>query len=68
MTDGVEESISTNQEMFGRERLIEMLRENIREPSDDIVTKIHQAAESHTAGLPQQDDYTTIVLRLVEKV
>lgn len=67
MTDGVEESLSVDQEMFGRERLLKMLRDNIGESSANIVSKIHQTAEQHTEGLPQQDDYTTIILRDNEK-
>ena len=67
MTDGVEESLSVDQEMFGRERLLKMLRDNIGESSGNIVSQIHQAAENHTEGLPQQDDYTTIILRDNEK-
>ena len=67
MTDGVEEALSPDMEMFGRNRLLGLLADSRAELTKDIVHRAHSAAREHLAGQAQQDDYTTIILKAVEK-
>ena len=63
MTDGVEEAMSANQELFGEERIIETLAEHQSEPPAQIVAKLHEAGRAFGVGDAQGDDFTTIVLK-----
>ncbi|MBR90753.1 MAG: hypothetical protein CMO66_05735 [Verrucomicrobiales bacterium] len=67
MTDGVEESLSPDQELFGGERVLGLLRENQGRPAKELVDALHRAARVHIAGHDQPDDYTTIILKALEK-
>jgi len=67
MTDGVEEALSPDMEMFGRNRLLGLLADSRAELTKDIVHRAHSAAREHLAGQAQQDDYTTIILKAAEK-
>ena len=63
MTDGVEEAMAANQELFGEERIIETLAEHQSEPPAQIVAKLHAAGRAFGVGDAQGDDFTTIVLK-----
>jgi serine phosphatase RsbU (regulator of sigma subunit) len=67
MTDGVEESLSPQQELLGHERIHALLRDNQSKTAAELVKLLHQKAWDHIADLDQQDDYTTIILKAVEK-
>jgi len=67
MTDGVEESMSADQELFGQKRIVDLLRARREEPAAAIVEALHQAARGHIAGQDQPDDYTTIILKTSKK-
>ncbi len=63
-TDGVTEAVNTNNEMFGDERLENLVRENVNLSADEIKKKILDEVLSFTRGLPQGDDITMIVLKM----
>ncbi|MSR66539.1 MAG: response regulator [Pedosphaera sp.] len=65
VSDGFEEAMSPQQEMFGRERLIECISTNHRASAREILARIHDAVEAHVGGGEQQDDYTTVVLKVL---
>ena len=67
LVDGVEESLTLDQELFGTERVHTLLRENRKKASADLVEILHQEARKHIAGLDQPDDYTTIIVKMTEK-
>ncbi|SVE46340.1 uncharacterized protein METZ01_LOCUS499194, partial [marine metagenome] len=66
MTDGVEESMSPEQELFGTERVHAFLRGNQSKPAIELAGLLHQQAREHIAGLDQPDDYTTIIVKATE--
>ncbi len=66
MTDGVEESMSPEQELFGTERVHAFLRGNQSKPAIELAGLLHQQAREHIAGLDQPDDYTTIIVKASE--
>ena len=66
MTDGVEESLCPQQELFGTERIHAYLRGNQSKPAAELADLLHQQAREHLAGLDQPDDYTTIIVKASE--
>jgi|TARA_B100001971_G_C18197602_1_gene542486 serine phosphatase RsbU (regulator of sigma subunit) len=64
MTDGVEESISAEGELFGGKRIMEVLVGKQSERASKIVAQLHHAGRAHEAADQQPDDFTTIVLKV----
>ena len=64
MSDGVEESISAQGELFGKKRIMEMLVDKQSARASKIVAHLHQAGRAHEAADQQPDDFTTIVLKV----
>ena len=64
MSDGVEESISAEGELFGKERIMKVLVGNQSVRASKIVTQLHQAGRAYEAADQQPDDFTTIVLKV----
>jgi len=59
-TDGITEACNAEDEEFGDERLIELLRRNRDQPAQAMLTAILEAVQRFSAGA-QQDDITVIV-------
>ena len=64
MSDGVEESISAEGKLFGKERIMKVLVGNQSVRASKIVTQLHQAGRAYEAANQQTDDFTTIVLKV----
>ncbi|MFH1755503.1 MAG: GAF domain-containing SpoIIE family protein phosphatase, partial [Candidatus Latescibacterota bacterium] len=62
-SDGVSEASNPDDEQFGDDRLLELIRANRNEPSSVIITKIVEAVTEHTGDAPQMDDITLIVVK-----
>ncbi len=61
-TDGVTEATSPENELFGRERLEKILRENAGRPAREICDRIREAVAEFQRG-KQFDDVTVMVLK-----
>ena len=61
-TDGVLEALNTKGEEFGEKRLHALLQENARRPSSDILACLREAIALFSAGTPQHDDITMMIL------
>ncbi len=61
LTDGIEEAMSADQEMFGRQRVLEVVKENSREPAAEIIRALLNAARRFQ--VEQHDDATAIVVK-----
>lgn len=66
MTDGVEESLDAQQELFGRDRVKQVLAAQRTQPACVMVDCLHRAAREHIGEFDQPDDYTTIILKVSE--
>lgn len=65
-TDGISEAMSTADEEWGEERLIEAVRTCAAgADSRGMITSILRCADQFTAGAPQHDDMTLVVLRVL---
>jgi sigma-B regulation protein RsbU (phosphoserine phosphatase) len=64
ITDGFEEGVSTQEEMFGAERVLAYIKEHRRESAEQIVTGLYEAFRAFTGNAPQLDDLTAIVIKV----
>ncbi len=66
-TDGITEAESPEGEMFGSERLLEVVREGMREQRDahGLCARILEAVRSHSKSVHAQDDLTGVVLKVL---
>lgn len=63
-TDGVTEAVNSDNEMFGEDRLEELIQRNVTLSAEQIKQSILDEVISFTRGLPQGDDITLIVLKM----
>ncbi len=61
-TDGVTEAENAAREPFGSERLEELVRRHHSAPAGELHQVVLDAVSTFTAGLPQKDDATLVVL------
>ncbi len=67
-TDGITEAAGPSSEkisenLFGEERLIEVVRASLTESAAEIQAAILQAISDHTASVPQYDDITLVIIK-----
>jgi serine phosphatase RsbU (regulator of sigma subunit) len=70
-TDGITEarglsSRKISENLFGEERLIEVVRANLTKSAVEIQAAILKAISSHTSNAPQDDDITLVVIKRKE--
>lgn len=65
-TDGIWEARSPEGEMYGKPRLREILAANARRSAADIVQTVLADVALFRGGLPQEDDITLVVARLLD--
>lgn len=61
-SDGLTDAENRQAEMFGEERLLEIVRQEAPAGSDALQRKLLQAIEEFTQGVPQTDDITFLVV------
>ncbi len=67
-TDGITEAAGPSSEkisenLFGEERLIEVVRASLTKSAVEIQAAILQAISDHTANAPQYDDITLVIIK-----
>jgi sigma-B regulation protein RsbU (phosphoserine phosphatase) len=62
-SDGITEAESAANEEFGTERLLALLREHRDRPLAEVLEAVQSSTGSFSAGLPQGDDQTLVLLR-----
>ncbi len=62
-TDGITEAESPAEEEFGMARLVDLLRGQGHQPLPALLEAVQSATGSFSAGLPQGDDQTVVLLR-----
>jgi sigma-B regulation protein RsbU (phosphoserine phosphatase) len=63
-TDGVTETTNDEREIFGLERLISAVQQNLAMDAQSLIDMIYDEVLKFSAGAPQNDDLTLIVLRV----
>ncbi len=62
-TDGVTESINAKEEMFGEDRLKEIIRKTADRTAGEILERILAGVREFTGDMPQSDDITLLIIR-----
>jgi phosphoserine phosphatase RsbU/P len=62
-TDGISEAMTVNDEEWGEERML-AAGHGQRGSADEILQTIFRAADEFTAGAPQHDDMTLLIMKL----
>jgi len=63
LSDGVFETAAPDGSLFGRERVITLLRELSRDTPETLATRLLDACRAFGAGQPQDDDITMLLLK-----
>ena len=63
-TDGVTEALNAIEQEFGEERLLEALRATDARSAADMISSMLALVDAFTAGAPQHDDITLVVVRV----
>ena len=66
-TDGVTEALSTDDELFGDERVLEVYAQEPDEPADQICERLLGAAQQWSAGRRQSDDIAILALSIMKE-
>lgn len=61
-TDGIVEAMDKNEEMYGFERLHEIVKASQAEAAEDLMNDIIKDVSDFTGNVPQHDDLTIIVV------
>lgn len=67
-TDGVTEAMNNNGEMYGEERLLDVISSHCQENAKDIVDQVLENIKSFTEKKEQQDDLTLVILKATGQV
>jgi len=62
-SDGVTEAMNENNEEFGKERLISILKTSTNSTSKEIIDKIVDAINVHSSKVEQSDDITLMLIK-----
>ncbi|ACU88473.1 protein serine/threonine phosphatase [Desulfomicrobium baculatum DSM 4028] len=65
-TDGIWEAVDARKTMFGKERMLKVLRENVMASPQEIAERILTAVDSFTGNARVEDDRTVVIARLTE--
>ncbi len=64
LTDGIEESMSPDNALFGNERILEIVRAHHKKTAREIVEALYDAVRQFSKNTPQLDDVTAIVIKV----
>ena len=65
-TDGILEAMAPDGSMYGKDRLIDLVRNNRQNSAQAIVDALCQAARDFYQGEPQRDDLTVVVVKVTQ--
>jgi len=63
-TDGLNEAENKNQQQFGDERMLKVIREKQGDTSRQLIEKLSETVESHRQGAEPNDDLTMLSLKV----
>ncbi|NBB99237.1 MAG: SpoIIE family protein phosphatase [Bacteroidetes bacterium] len=66
-TDGVNEAMNAERELFGDERLRALLQRTAGQPAAAVATALQEAVRRFTGNQPQHDDVTMVVVRVTDQ-
>jgi phosphoserine phosphatase len=63
LTDGFVESRNRDEQLFGPDRLTDLVRAHMAAPAADLIATLERAVAEFSAGGPQADDLTAVVVK-----
>ena len=63
-TDGVTEAMNSQGEMFGEERVADIISRNLQLDSSGIIASVHSELVKFVGDAPQYDDLTLMVIKV----
>lgn len=63
-TDGIWEAFNLQGEMFGKERLRELIRRNADQSAGTILSAVYEGLKQFTAGRKSDDDITLVIIKV----
>ena len=64
-TDGIPDAANEDEENFGDERLLEIIRQNKEKSAEEIKDKIYDEVTKFVGDAPQFDDLTVLILKVL---
>ncbi len=64
-TDGIKEAVDTHGEMFGNERLLDVIRDYADQPAREILDKVFESLNDFRHPLEPDDDETLVVIKVL---
>ena len=64
-TDGISEAMTANDEEWGEDRMLEVVRRHPASSASEVIETIFRVADEFTAGAEQHDDMTLLVMKLI---
>ncbi|MFQ6037761.1 MAG: PP2C family protein-serine/threonine phosphatase, partial [Candidatus Aminicenantales bacterium] len=62
-TDGITESRNRENKEFEENRLVRILKKNVKKPTEDLVEKVFAELASYTSGAEPMDDMTLVLIK-----
>ncbi|MEK7395479.1 MAG: SpoIIE family protein phosphatase [Candidatus Poribacteria bacterium] len=63
-TDGAVEAMNSNREFFGLRRLMQVIQQNLKINSEELIDTLYSSILNFLDGSPQDDDLTLIVIKV----
>ncbi|NNL78526.1 MAG: SpoIIE family protein phosphatase [Desulfobacterales bacterium] len=63
-TDGIWEAVNRDGEMFGKERLRNIIRQNAKAGAGDILSAVYDELNQFTLGQKTEDDITLVIIKV----
>jgi serine phosphatase RsbU (regulator of sigma subunit) len=67
LTDGVTDCGPPEEELFGAEQALEVVRSSLDARSADIGEQLYRAVRDLEKGGPQRDDVTTVIVKCLRR-
>ena len=64
-TDGIKEAVDTHGEMFGNERLLNVIRDHANQPARQILDNVFESLNDFRHPLEPDDDETLVVIKVL---
>ncbi|MCL4179322.1 MAG: SpoIIE family protein phosphatase [Verrucomicrobia bacterium] len=65
LTDGIDEAVSPEDQLFGMERILSVVRERSSASAAELVEALYQAVRQFSGDAPQLDDATAVVVKVL---
>ncbi len=62
-SDGITEAMNINEEEFGEERLIDLIKKNRTLPASELIDLIIKIVNEHAGNVDQMDDMTLVIIK-----